>query len=247
MSGNICGYVVDATNGRPIPHIRITETTHRKMTISARPITEFDLPERRINSFQKDLNSYRATGEPKLILTDDEGWFAIDGLREGEHVVQAWTTESQPVGKTTVQVFDNALTDVTIEVCAERNYPGIRTCTTLAGSVRGRVVHANNGKPLINATVIVVRGTGPAPDVAPLTDQHGNFLVEGLNEGKWMLRAIGSNGETGGKMVHVHSHSVTHVSIQVQRTVGELLMRSIRGKSRARANKNPFQCNSDSG
>ena len=85
----------------------------------------------------------------------------------------------------------------------------------MTGGVRGRVVRASDGAPLPERTVVVVRGAGPAPDIAPLTDASGRFALDGLPAGEWVLRAIGPAGETGETTLRVAADRVTETVIEV--------------------------------
>jgi Carboxypeptidase regulatory-like domain len=85
----------------------------------------------------------------------------------------------------------------------------------MPGSVRGRVVRADNGRPLADATIGIVRSAGPAPDIAPITNGEGWFALEGLPAGEWELSALGPGGETGSVSVRVSAGSVSDVTITV--------------------------------
>ena len=127
------------------------------------------------------------------------------------------------LGEATVRIYDNALSEVTIEVgeslVPAKDSPATRPPNTtepdMPGSVQGRVVRADNGNPLGDATITVVRGAGGAPDIAPLTDRRGRFALDGLPAGEWVLRALGPGGETGETTVRVVSGSVVDTVIEV--------------------------------
>lgn len=194
MRGSVCGYVVQADNEAPIANATI--------------------------------NVVRGPGPvpTSIIVTNRSGWFALDDLPSGRWVLSA--TISAGHGQATVYVFDNVLSDVTIEVA--RLPRGARRPTSagaknkkernMLGSVRGRVVHADNGKPLEDATIIVVRGAGPAPDISPVTNGAGLFMLDELPEGEWLLRAFSPNGETGETTVHVSAGLVADTVIKVTST-----------------------------
>lgn len=84
------------------------------------------------------------------------------------------------------------------------------------GSVHGQVLRANSGKPLEYATIVVMHGAGPSPDIAPLTDSGGWFTLDGLPAGEWILCALGPSGETGEATVKVFAGSVVTIIIQVR-------------------------------
>lgn len=83
------------------------------------------------------------------------------------------------------------------------------------GSIRGRVVR-DNSEPVTDATIIIVRGPGPAPDIAPLTDSNGSFALEGLPAGDWHLQVRSPGGETGEQIVRVANDSPTNATIIVK-------------------------------
>ena len=85
----------------------------------------------------------------------------------------------------------------------------------MVGSLRGCVVRAGSGEPLGDAAIIVVRGAGPAPDIAPLTDGAGRFEFDGLPAGQWLLRALGPGGEMGEAPVRVTANAMADVVIEV--------------------------------
>ena len=85
----------------------------------------------------------------------------------------------------------------------------------MVGSVRGRVVRSQDGQPMPDASITVVSGAGPAPDIAPLTNQEGAFSLDGLPPGEWVLRAIGPEGETGEATALVSAGSVADVTLYV--------------------------------
>ena len=154
--------------------------------------------------------------------TDDEGWFALDGLGEGEWLLRALGPGGE-TGTATVHVFNNSLTEVTIEVGGLPRAPRRggggrsqnRTERGMLGSVRGRVVRSQDGQPVPDASITVVSGAGPAPDIAPLTNQEGTFSLDGLPPGEWVLRAIGPEGETGEATALVSAGSVADLTLYV--------------------------------
>ncbi|MCA1563085.1 MAG: carboxypeptidase-like regulatory domain-containing protein [Acidobacteria bacterium] len=161
--------------------------------------------------------------EPDIApVTDDDGAFGLDGLPPGEWLLRALGPAGE-VGNATVQVFDTAVNDVTIEVGglprAPRRGGGARpqhrTERGMRGSVRGRVVRMDNGEPVADATITVVRGAGPAPDIAPLTNDAGVFNLDGLPAGEWVLRAIGPDGETGDATAQVSVGSVANIIVRI--------------------------------
>lgn len=88
----------------------------------------------------------------------------------------------------------------------------------MRGSVNGRVVRADNGEPVEDATVMVLRGAGPAPDIAALTNSAGWFALDELPEGEWLLRAVSTAGETGEARVDVCAGTLASITIEVTRS-----------------------------
>jgi hypothetical protein len=162
-------------------------------------------------------------------LTDAAGWFAFDDLRAGDWLLGARGPDGGS-GEATVRVFDNALTEVTIEVTDVPHVPrrshggrGKRAHRPndqpgdahLVGSARGRVLRGQNGRPVTDATITIVRGAGPAPDIGPMTDRAGRFVLDGLVEGEWVLRAHAPDGAVGEGTVHVSAGHAAEVTIEV--------------------------------
>lgn len=196
MRGSVYGYVVRATNRSPLTGVTITGSRWEGDSLQSAPYT--------------------------VALTDDTGRFTFDALREGN-----WSFRTHGIGGTsgeaTVSVFDDAVTEVTIEVgrASDRawedlaTHPTDRTEPDMRGGVHGYVVRADNGRRLSDATITVVRGTGFALDIAPITDDSGQFFLDGLPEGNWLLRALGAGGETGEATVRVVADAVATVTIEV--------------------------------
>ena len=85
----------------------------------------------------------------------------------------------------------------------------------MIGSLYGQVVYAHTSKPLEFATIVVMYGAGPSPDIAPMTDIDGRFRLDELPAGDWALRAHGPNGEVGEATVRVSAGSAATIVIQV--------------------------------
>jgi uncharacterized GH25 family protein len=156
-------------------------------------------------------------------VTDAEGWFALDGLPEGEWLLRALGRAGE-TGTATVHVFDNALSEVTIEVGGvpprpQRRGGGTRPSNkserSMRGSLRGRVVRKDTGEPVADATITVVSGPGPAPDIAPLTNDDGAFSLDGLPPGDWVLRAMTTEGGTSEGRGRVTAGGVSDMTIYV--------------------------------
>ena len=166
---------------------------------------------------------------PISTRSDRAGGFAFDDLSSGEWVFTSEGVAGEVLGRAVVQVFDNALCDVTIAVRGMAVAPPVpdvylepvtdvpSPCAPAApvpGSVHGRVVQ-DNGHAFPGATISVVSGEGSEPDVLPVSDADGAFTVDGLAEGEWLLRAIGPNGETGTAICHVFDNALSEVTIEI--------------------------------
>jgi uncharacterized GH25 family protein len=209
MRGSVYGYVLRAGSGEPIAGTAVVGSR------SGRP------------SPSDDAWSDGPQLEPDSVaLTDGAGQFAFDDLQEGYWSFWTHGAPGENVAEATVPVFDDTLTEVKFEVSGSsigaQQYPAARPTgrkePDVLGSVRGRVVRADSGDPLGDATITVVRGAGPAPDIAPLTDDAGRFVFDGLPAGQWLLRALGPEGETGEATVRVSANSAANVTIEVANT-----------------------------
>ena len=158
--------------------------------------------------------------EPAVLpVTDQDGFFALDGLPEGEWLLRALGRGGE-TGTAIVHVFDNALSDVTIEVVrVPRKSGGKRPSSVtrpgMHGNLRGRVIRNDTGEPVPNAAIVVVTGPGPAPDIAPESNASGNFSLDRLPAGEWVLRAMTPEGANGEASVNVTAGGVANVVITV--------------------------------
>jgi uncharacterized GH25 family protein len=152
-------------------------------------------------------------GTPDLtLLTDLNGSFLLDELLAGDWHLEVRSPEGQ-VGENVVHVEGNSVTDATISLRMTNGGPAMQR-----GRIRGRVVRADTGAPVADAAITIVRGPGPAPDIAPLTDSNGNFALDDLPAGDWQLRAQTSRGEIGDEVVTVFDNSLADVTIRVSRS-----------------------------
>ena len=70
-----------------------------------------------------------------------------------------------------------------------------------AGTVHGLVVDAAD-RPAAQATIVVVEGTVPVPEIALLADDHGRFALK-LPQGRFTLEAQGDAGAIGRATIDV--------------------------------------------
>jgi uncharacterized GH25 family protein len=205
MRGSVSGYVVSAEGGEPL----VCAVVDGSQLNSPRA-TEYE------------WSSGETPASVVVSRTDSVGRFAFDDLPEGDWVFRTQGVAGEIIGETRVPVFDNAVSAVTIEIVGTSRPTrrggarrGDKMEQRLPGSVRGRVVRADSGEAVEDAMITVVRGAGPAPDMAPVTDAAGRFVFNGLPPGDWVLRALSLTGEIGEAAVRVSSNSAAEVTINV--------------------------------
>jgi len=69
------------------------------------------------------------------------------------------------------------------------------------GAVQGIVVDGE-GRPVAHATIVVVSGTAPVPEIALVADDAGSFNLR-LKHGSFTLEAQGKGGARGWATVEV--------------------------------------------
>ena len=158
-----------------------------------------------------------------VFFTSSAGWFEIDDVPLGDWLLRA-RTDAGATGIATVRVVASALSQVTVKVdrlsaCGRPTQPFERIFETeertMSGRLIGHVIFADDGIPVANATVSILRGAGSAPDIAPMTDGNGNFAFDDLPAGSWLLRAVGPDGEAGLVQVSVRPGSITNTVIKL--------------------------------
>ena len=187
MKGSVCGYVLRADNEMPLEDATVM--------IAGR------------------------AGAAARAATDNAGWFNFDGISPGKCVLRARGPNDE-IGEAAAQIFDNAFTNVTILVatCSVDEHPpasGPPAIPRRTGRIEGHVIQAQTERPVENATITVVRGPGPLPDIAPLTDSTGWFELVGLLPGMWVLLARSPDDETSEMTVQVSNDELTKVTIAV--------------------------------
>jgi len=200
MRGSVSGAVVYAGSWDPVPRAMVvaSETPRRRWAAEVETVS------------------------PIAAESDSLGAFVLEELPEGPWLLRAESEGGTRLGEASVYVFDNAVSDVTIEVRERPSAVTQRPMETpvmseprATGGVRGRVVHAVDGSPIEDATITVVRGAGPAPDIAPLTDSAGRFSFDGLPPGQWVLGALAPDGTGAQAAVRVAAGSLVEVIIEV--------------------------------
>ena len=178
-------------------------------------------------------------GGPEALETFSDAWgrFMFDGLRPGTWIVQVNDASGRAAGRVNVAVFDDALSSVDVEApdvgpsTIKPTFVGEEdvhttdqqpspddvedSAITVTGSVRGRVVRRETGEPVAEAALTVVQSAGPTPDIAPLTNYAGEFILDGLPQGAWRFRATDQTGGHGEAAVIVRAGGVAEVLIAV--------------------------------
>lgn len=159
-----------------------------------------------------------------VYVASSEGWFELNEMPVGDWLLRA-RDEAGATGIATVRVTHNALSEMTIAVdglpVTERPSPPYTPSadtqggTAMKGRLIGHVIYADDGSPAADATVTILRGAGPVPDIAPITASDGSFALDDLPAGSWLLRAVGPGGETGLVQVSVRPGSITDVVIKI--------------------------------
>lgn len=154
----------------------------------------------------------------KTTSTDQQGWFAFRNLDAGSYIVSAEGSNAQRVS---VEDFTN----VTLELLGASDVatpseepvpePMPHVPSNSGASIEGRVISANGGFAIENATVMLLSGPGSAPDIAPLTGARGEFSFYDLTVGTWQLRAIAPDGASKQLSVDVRADETAIVVIAV--------------------------------
>lgn len=147
-----------------------------------------------------------------VVRVDGRGAFSLSDLDEGEWLLSV-SIGSGPGRLVSVHVHENAVSELVIEWTGP-DATG-RTDPADSGTIQGRVVRIRGKKPIANATITVLQGAGPAPDIAPLTNRSGTFALDGLPPGAWTLRATSPHGREGEATVVVTKESVAVVTIEL--------------------------------
>jgi len=69
--------------------------------------------------------------------------------------------------------------------------------TTEEGADLPGQVRDLDGQPVPEATVFVLSAPGPTPDIAAITNADGTFVLFGLPDGDYVLKAVGPTGTSG--------------------------------------------------
>ena len=229
MRGSIHGYVLRGDTGAPVFEAKVTikcdtdpswQTEVPSSRVSTNAAGWFAFHGLREGTWTLDaLGPAGGRGQAKIPVFDDavsqvtiklnglHRWMAT--LASAEFVDQMSDVSSQTSGE--VAGIGEP------EPWAKSKSGGKQMST---GGIRGRVVYEGSGAPVDGATIGIVRGARPAPDIAPLTDADGRFALDGLPPGRWILRAIAPDGAEGTADIRVAPSDVSQVSITVRRPMG---------------------------
>lgn len=88
-------------------------------------------------------------------------------------------------------------------------------------TIRGRVVDAEDGNPVADASVIIVDGPQPVPDIAALTDESGGFALGVPVHGAWRLCIFDQSGTKQEIGVQVPQTSDLEIPFEIDLSVPE--------------------------
>ena len=154
-------------------------------------------------------------------LTDSNGWFVLDDLNPGRWRLRATATDGT-AAEADVEVWANSMSEVTIALDPAlkpaskprgRKTGPPRRNESGYGRVVGRVTDSATGDPVVGAPVVVTDGPGPLPDLAFLTDEHGDFVIPEISPGDWVLRVDADGLGQGMLMVGVLSDRSVSVAL----------------------------------
>jgi hypothetical protein len=165
------------------------------------------------------------------MTTAGDGYFALANADEGDWTLSV-TSPSGKLLMARISVFDNAVSNTLIEFPAGE-LPSIpepvQECPLYTedpgelgmysdlgasaipfeppppetGSVRGRVLRLGDETPLGDVAITIHGGPGSAPDLSAVTNEDGQFELDGIPEGRWVIRALSPAGESGTATVWV--------------------------------------------
>ncbi|MEL6323068.1 MAG: carboxypeptidase-like regulatory domain-containing protein [Pseudomonadota bacterium] len=76
------------------------------------------------------------------------------------------------------------------------------------------VVVSSDGTPVSGAAVMITAAPEPVPDIAIITDSHGEFMLENLPAGHYSLE-IAARGDIGRADIELYDLSMTEVTINL--------------------------------
>ena len=88
-------------------------------------------------------------------------------------------------------------------------------------TILGRVVHADDGSPVADASVMLVSGPEPTPDLAAVTGSDGGFALGVPAGGRWHLKVFDQSGLETDVSVAVPQTDMLHVFVPSELSVPE--------------------------
>jgi large repetitive protein len=151
------------------------------------------------------LLSERSSCAPERgTIADEHGWFVFRDIAPGNYRVAVKDGQIQDV-----QV--DPMSSVTLEFMIDGKAPANQIGSTIAG----KVIRLDTGLPVQDASVMIVSGPAPSPDIARITDESGAFSFSGLAPGEWLLRAIAPTSQSGQRSVYVAADATALTSIDI--------------------------------
>lgn len=145
-----------------------------------------------------------ATIDDMVTATDEYGWFAFHQLPAGSYMVEVPGAETQ-------RVRVDPFSSVSLQFTVHHTVPRPTSHSTVAGTV----VRSDNGRPVEDASVMIVSGPAAAADIAVMTDASGAFSFSGLVGGEWAFRAIAPSGHSGVRSVNVPDAGTARTTIEI--------------------------------
>jgi uncharacterized protein (DUF2141 family) len=137
-------------------------------------------------------------------MADEYGWFVFRDLKPGNYRVAVKDGQMQDVRV-------DPMSSVTLEFMIDGKAPANQVGSTIAG----KVIRLDTGLPVRDASVMIVSGPAPSPDIARITDESGAFSFSGLAPGEWLLRAIAPTSQSGQRSVYVAAEATALTSIDI--------------------------------
>jgi Carboxypeptidase regulatory-like domain len=150
------------------------------------------------------LSAGNCAAPERTTAADDYGWFAFRDIAPGHYRVAVKGGQVQDVRV-------DPMSSVTLEFMIDGKAPAHQIGSTIAG----KVVRLDNGLPVQDASVMIVSGPAPSPDIARITDEFGAFSFSGLAPGEWLLRAIAPTSQSGQRSIYVASEATALTSIEI--------------------------------
>ncbi|MGL4230014.1 MAG: MSCRAMM family protein [Casimicrobium sp.] len=150
------------------------------------------------------LNASNGSMPERGTTADQHGWFVFRDISPGSYRVAVKGGQAQDVRV-------DPMSSVTLEFMIDGKAPAHQVGSTIAG----KVIRLDTGFPVADASVMIVSGPAPSPDIARITDASGAFSFSGLAPGEWLLRAIAPTSQSGQRSVYVAAEATALTSIEI--------------------------------